>query len=183
MDWTIIEPQEDLKDFVKCYWNLESLKESTPTKNTIVPDGTIKMIFHYGDVYKHYPEKGNSYLLPRCFVVGQLTKPFVVEPMGNTGTFFVRFHPNGFLPFSPIPIKNIENTIVPFDELYNTEGENVQKRILDANSTQERISIIEDFLYQYLTSKAVIDRVVTATVETILTAHGQITVNKLSQKK
>ncbi len=67
MERQIIDPGEALKAFVMCYWNLESPKEQTPKRNTIVPDGTMKMIFHYGDKYRHYPEKGESFLLPRSF--------------------------------------------------------------------------------------------------------------------
>jgi hypothetical protein len=48
----IFEPHNDLTEFVQCYWTLESEKEHTPQKNTIVPDGTMKLIFHYGDTYK-----------------------------------------------------------------------------------------------------------------------------------
>lgn len=83
----IFEPKNDLTTFVKCYWTLESPKEKTPTRNTIVPDGCMKLIFHYGDPYKHYSENGNSITLPKCFLIGQLTKPYQVEPTGETGTF------------------------------------------------------------------------------------------------
>jgi hypothetical protein len=50
----IFETTSELADFVKCYWTLESAKENTPLKNTIVPDGTMKLIFHYGDTYRHH---------------------------------------------------------------------------------------------------------------------------------
>src|SRR6186713_2118310 len=118
MNHQIFEPNSDLTALIKCYWTLESSKEKTPEKNTIVPDGCMKMIFHYGDLYKRYAEDGNSILLPRCFVIGQLTKPLDVEPTGLTGTFFVCFHPYGFLPFTTMPIKEMENTAVPLEKLF-----------------------------------------------------------------
>jgi hypothetical protein len=52
----IFEANKELIAFVKCYWTLESEKENTPLKNTIVADGTMKMIFHYGDTYRHHPK-------------------------------------------------------------------------------------------------------------------------------
>ncbi|HAS45492.1 MAG TPA: AraC family transcriptional regulator [Microscillaceae bacterium] len=182
MNWQIFEPHNDLKAFVKCYWTLESLKDKTPDKNTIVPDGTIKMIFHYGDFYRHYPEGGNSYLLPKCFVVGQLTRPFVVEPTGKTGTFFVRFHPNGFLPFASLPIKQMENSTIPLEELFGKEGLAIEQEILNADSTAMRIKLIETFLFNQLTDYQNIDYIVKSIVDTILTANGQLTVNQLSQQ-
>lgn len=176
----IFAPNSKLADFVKCYWNLESAIENTPLKNTIVPDGTMKLIFHYGDTYKHHPIEGESIILPKCFLIGQLTRPYVVEPLGVTGSFSVRFHPNGFLPFTTIPIKEMENTAVPIEELFGKEGEEIGHSILNANSTSERIRLIEIFLLNRLKNKRTIDNIINSTIETILDANGQFSVNEHS---
>lgn len=178
----IFEPCKALADFVKCYWNLESGKENTPLKNTIVPDGTMKLIFHYGDTYKHHPFKGESIVLPKCFLIGQLTKPYVVEPLGVTGSFVVRFHPSGFLPFTTIPIKEMENTAVPLKELFGKEGEEMGYSVLNAKDTSERIHLVEEFLINRLRGKINIDDVIHATIETILNADGHFSVNEHSTK-
>jgi AraC-like DNA-binding protein len=178
----IFAPTEDLAEFVQCYWTLESEQEHTPQKNTIVPDGTMKLIFHYGDTYKHHPKNGASIILPKCFLIGQLTQPYIVEPLGVTGTFVVRFHPNGFVPFATIPIKQMENTAVPLHILFGAEGEELGKRILGAAQTSERIEIIETFLLNRLTDRQTIDNVVQSTVATILKANGQFSVSEFSKQ-
>ncbi len=178
----IFEPNSELAAFVMCYWTLESAKEKTPLKNTIIPDGTMKLIFHYGDAYRHHPNNDESIILPKCFLIGQLTRPYIVEPLGVTGTFLVRFHPNGFLPFSTIPIKEMENTAVPLDKLFGKEGEEIGEKILNASTTSERISLIESFLLKYLTDRQTIDKIVKSTIETILNANGQFSVNEFSQQ-
>lgn len=182
MKHQILQPRGDLAAFVKCYWTLESPKEETSTRNTIVPDGCMKLIFHYGDVYKHYPKNGGSLTLPRCFLIGQLTRPYDVEPTGETATFFVCFHPDGFLPFTTIPIKEMENIAVSLEDLFGKDGEEVGQNILKANTTTERISLIETFLGKRLTEADTVDHIVKSTVETILTANGQFSVSKLSQQ-
>lgn len=178
----IFEPSSELKEFVKCYWNLEGNKENTPTRNTIVPDGTMKLIFHYGDTYRHHLKNGETIILPKCFLIGQLTQPYIVEPLGITGSFVVRFHPNGFLPFTTTPIKNMENTAVPIDKLFGNEGKEIGENILNARDTSERINLIEPFLLKRLTDKKTIDAIVKSTIETILEANGKFTVNEFSQK-
>lgn len=178
----IFEPNNDLATFVKCYWTLESPKEKTPTRNTIVPDGCMKLIFHYGEPYKHYTDNGNSIILPKCFLIRQLTKPYQVEPIGETGTFFVCFYPNGFLPFTTIPVKEMENTAVPLDKLFGKDGQEIGQKILNANSNSERINLIETFLLSRLTDKINIDQIVKSTVEIILTANGQLSVDELSKQ-
>ena len=77
MNYQTFEPNQDLTTLIKCYWTLESPKparpaggEETPEKQTIVPDGCMEMIFHYGDLYKQYIGSGNSIIQPKCFVIG-----------------------------------------------------------------------------------------------------------------
>ncbi len=178
----IFKPTSELAEFVMCYWTLESAKEDTPLKNTIVPDGTMKLIFHYGETYKHHTKNGESIILPKCFLIGQLTQPYIVEPLGITGSFVVRFHPNGFLPFSTIPIKEMENTAIPLDKLFGKEGAEIGEKILNANTISERINLIETFLLKKLAAKKNIDYIIKSTVEIILKANGQFSVNELSQQ-
>ncbi len=178
----IFEPNKDLAGFVKCYWTLESLKEKTPKRNTIVPDGTMKMIFHYGDLYWHHPKNEKSFLQPRCFLIGQLTRPYIVEPVGDTKTFIVRFHPNGFLPFTSIPIKEMENRPIPLEDLFGKEGKELEQKVLNAKDTAERIQYIEFFMFKLLKNNTVIDRIVKSAIETISIHKGQLSINELSKQ-
>lgn len=182
MNYQTFEPNQDLITFIKCYWTLESPKEETSEKQTIVPDGCMEMIFHYGDLYKQYIENGNYIIQPKCFVIGQLTRPLEIEPTGETGIFSVRFHPNGFLPFATIPIKEMENTAVSLEKLFGKDGLKITQKILTAKSTLERIKRIEAFLLSRIMDSKTVDRIVKSTVETILTANGQLSVDELSKQ-
>lgn len=182
MKGKIFEPHEDLKEFVMCYWTLDFPREETPQINTIVPDGTMKLIFHYGDLYWHHPENSVRFLQPRCFLIGQLTRPYVVEPEGDTGTFVVRFRPNGFIPFATIAIKEMENKPISLNKLYGKEGDDLEEKIVNADSTSHRINIVERFLLEKLTNSKMIDVIIKSTVDTILETKGQISVAELSQK-
>ncbi|MFM2269063.1 MAG: hypothetical protein RL757_2504 [Bacteroidota bacterium] len=182
MDPQIFQPHIDLQPLVKCYWTLESPKEKAPVRNTIVPDGCMKLIFHYGDPYKHYTENGENITLPKCFLIGQLTRPYEVEPTGKTATFFVCFHPNGFLPFATMPIKDMENTAVPLERLFGTEGQEIGQKILNAASTLEKIELIETFLFNQLENTETVDNIIKSIVDTILTANGQLSVDELAKQ-
>jgi len=74
MHYQTFEPSNELSAIVKCYWTLDSLNNNTD-RQTVVPDGCMEMIFHYGDLYKQYLDNGGSILQPRSFVIGQLTRP------------------------------------------------------------------------------------------------------------
>ncbi|MDH3245523.1 MAG: helix-turn-helix transcriptional regulator [Saprospiraceae bacterium] len=182
MDYQTFEPGRELSMLVKCYWTLESPEEVNPPKQTIVPDGCIEMIFHYGDFYKQYLESGESIIQPRCFVIGQLTRPLEIRPTGKTGIFSVRFHPGGFIPYATIPIKEMENKAVPLETLFDRDGEEISEKILTARTTHKRISLIEAFLTKHLTDNETKDRIIKSTVETILTANGQLPIHQLSEQ-
>ena len=181
MNYQTFEPNQDLTTLIKFYWTLESPKEETPERQTIVPDGCMEMIFHYGDLYRQYSENGNSNIQPKCFVIGQLTRPLEIEPTGETGIFSVRFRPNGFLPFATIPIKEMENTAVSLEKLFGQDGQEIEQKILKANSTSDRIKLIETFLLNRPTDIETVDYIVKSTLETILTANGQLSVDELSK--
>jgi len=182
MIYQTFEPGQELSTIIKCYWTLESPEEKTPEKQTIVPDGCMEMIFHYGDMYSQYLENGNKLIQPRCFVFGQLTRPLEIEPTGETGIFSVRFHHNGFLPFATMPLKEMENKAVSLEKLFGEDGQIIEQKIIDAKSTIERINLIETFLLNRLKDFKTIDRIVKSTVETILTANGQLSIDELSKK-
>lgn len=180
MNPKVFQPNNELTEFVEKYWTLESEIENTPLKNTIVPDGTMKLIFHYGETYKHHSKSGEITILPKCFLIGQLTEPYIIEPVGATGSFVVQFKPNGFLPFATIPIKEMENTAIPLEKLFGQNGIKLEQKILNAKSTAERIQIIEFFLINLFTKKKTIDNVVKSTIETILNSNGQFSVNEFA---
>lgn len=181
MNYQTYEPDKELSSFIKCYWILESSNQEYPQKQTIVPDGCMEMIFHNGDLYKQYTERGKFIVQPRCFVFGQLTRLLEIEPTGVTGIFSVRFLPGGFSPFTNIDLKEMENSAISIKHLFKKDGEELAHSILQAKSISEKIRLVETFFKSRLSYVDTIDRIIKSTVETILTANGQITVNELSQ--
>lgn len=184
-----IEPRRNLSKFIKCYWTLEGIRETIPEKIIVVPDGCIKILFHYGDLYSRLgiTQSGKygvscSKLLPRSFVLGQLTQPIEVQPTGKTGILFVCFHPNGFYPFSTIPIKSIENTTLSLDSLFREDGIELQRKLLTAGSTFERITIVESFFEKRLSRAKYKESATQSTVEAIFNTVGNLPVNELSRK-
>lgn len=181
MDYQEFEPQKSLRSYIKCYWALESAREENPQRQTIVPDGCMEMIFHYGDLYKQYTTNESSVIQPRCFVIGQLTRPLEIEPTGKTGIFSVRFHPEGFMPFATLPLKEMENRAVSLEELFGENGKETELNILNAESVHKRINYAEDFLIKRLADTETIDRIVRSTVEAILSLKGDLSVDELSE--
>ncbi len=182
MNYKTYPPSTQLSPLIKCYWTLEGPKEELPQRQTIVPDGCMEMIFHHGEPFKQYVSKVKWIIQPRCFVIGQLTQPLVIEPTGETGIFSVRFHPHGFTPFTTLPLKELENKAISLKRLFGEEGQELADKMIQSDSTQQRIKMIETFLLSRVAHTETIDRIVKSTVDTILTAKGQLSIDAISRE-
>lgn len=182
MIYQTFEPGVDLVDLVKCYWTMEDPAGEKSQPQTIVPDGHMEMIFHYGDLYKQYVDDGTAQEQPRAFVFGQLTRPLTIEPTGVTGIFSVRFYPAGFIPFSNISIQGMMNRAVSLDEIFGRAGNEIETQILKVASTEERIKIIEIFLKNILSGSGAYDRIVKSIVDTIFLTNGSVPIQNLVER-
>ncbi len=180
MDYQTFPPHADLASIIKCYWTLDSPREVYPQVQTIVPDGCMEMIFHYGDLYNQYID-GKAVLQPRSCVFGQLTEPLKIEPTGVTGIFSVRFHHDGFIPFATIPIKEMDDQAVPLEKLFGNHGRALEEKVLQAPTVRQKIEHVEVFLLERLNAET-IDGIVQATVDLLLNVSGKISVNELSRQ-
>lgn len=173
MDYREYKPQSDLTALVKCYWILEVPPEGPIQRQRILPDGCIEMIFILGDDIKRYTSDNSFIIQPPSFVLGQITKPFFVEPTGRVCSFGVRFYPYGFANFISTPIRDLANTEMPLSALFGTEAaEILTQRIINAFDAEARIEIVEEFLIERLENKVSIHDIVQVTIDTMLLTKG-----------
>jgi AraC-like DNA-binding protein len=180
MDYKQYEASEELQPFIKCFWSLEAPASATVEKQHIVPDGCMEMIFHYGDLYQQFLEDGISILQPRCFVFGQITSPLEIAPTGKSGIIAARFHPDGFLPFSSYPIKQMENKAIALHLLFGNDAIVLEQAVLNASANEDRIQIISTFLINRLQTTEVKDRITQSGIDALMQSNGQLNVNELA---
>jgi AraC-like DNA-binding protein len=180
MDYKTYTPIAELQPFIKCYWTLFAPAEPQPQKQRIVPDGCMEMIFHCGDLYKQYLTDGTYLIQPESFVFGQITHALDIEPTGESAIFSVRFQPDGFTAFASMPAGQMENRAVPLAELFGEEGVCLEKEIMQADTTEDRIRIVEAFLLRRLITDEAVREWIKSSVEMIVRLKGQISVDDLS---
>ncbi len=184
MDYKTFEPHIDLKSLVSCYWTLEVPKQSEPQKQRIVPDGCVEMAFILGDDIKRYTSEKEFIIQPRAMVLGQTIEPFYIEPTGFVNTFAVRFYPYGFANFISDPINNLVDKETPIDQLFEKgTADNLEQKIIEAENTEQRISIIEKFLLERFNDEKTINRIVKSTVDSLLSTNGSISINSILKDK
>ena len=180
MNYQTFQPHPDLDALIKCYWSLEVPAERESSKQRIVPDGCLEMIFILGDDIKRYTSEHEFIIQPRAVIIGQITEPFFIEPTGYVNCFAVRFYPYGFANFAATAIKNLANKETPINLLFGDEpASELEHKIINATNTKHRIEIVEDFLLHKLKDKTTIDSIVKATVDTIFLTEGSEPINSI----
>lgn len=173
MNYQTFEVSGDLNALIKCYWTLEVPAQEHPEKQRIIPDGCMELIFILGDDIKRYTSEDTCIIQPRAIVVGQITEPFTIQPVGYVHCFATRFYPYGLANFIKTPLKNLENKETPIAEFFGqSSAHELEQKIIHASDTQERIEIIETFLFNKLHEKATIDTIVKSTVDALLATSG-----------
>jgi hypothetical protein len=173
MNYQTYQPSEDLTSLIKCYWTLEVPAEYRSEKQRIVPDGCMELIFILGNDIKRYTSENEFIIQPRAIVVGQITEPFIIQPIGYVHCFATRFYPYGLANFIKTPLKNLENKETPITGLFGqSTAIELEQKIVHATDTQQRIEIIETFLFDKLNEKSTIDSIVKSTVDTLIATSG-----------
>ena len=173
MNYQTFQPHADLESLISCYWTLEVPASDDTQRQRIVPDGMIEMAFVLGDDIKRYTTEDDFILQPRAMVLGQTIDPFYIEPAGYVNTFAIRFYPYGFANFVKVPIRSLANKETPIDQLFEEKEVTILERnIIDANDTKERIAIIEAFLLNKLSELTTVDKIVKSTVDALIATKG-----------
>lgn len=182
MNYQVYNVSAELQPFVKCFWSLEDDQQEEPVKQKVLPDGCMEMIFHYGDLYMQYFEDGSSIIQPKSFVFGQITKYIEIAPTGVSGIISARFLPEGITPFINIPVTSLENRAVDIADIFGDGGKRLEENVVNANTIDERIKLIESFLLSKLTEPTTIDAITRSCVKAIFQSRGQIGVVELADK-
>ncbi|MFK8037372.1 MAG: DUF6597 domain-containing transcriptional factor [Crocinitomicaceae bacterium] len=180
MNYQTFQPNSDLELLISCYWTLEIPAESGAQKQRIIPDGTIEMAFILGDDIKRYTFEDKFIIQPRAMVLGHTIKPFYIEPTGFVNTFAIRFYPYGFSNFVNMPIKDLANKETPIKLFFGEKtASDLERKIIEASNTSERIEIIENFLLDKLNEKTTIDNIVKTTIDALLATNGNASISTI----
>lgn len=183
MHYENFEPHADLTSIVKCHWILEVPADLDAPKQRIVPDGCIEMCFILGDDVRRFTSEMDYIIQPRSMVIGQITKPYFIQPVGYVNTFAIRFYPYGFANFISKPISDLADRETPLSELFDPgEAKELEDRIINASTTEARIEAVESFLLNKLNETVVLETIVSRTVDAIAKTGGKVSISELLQE-
>lgn len=180
MNYETFDPHPDLSPIVKCHWILEVPDNMEAPRQRVVPDGCIEMCFILGDDIKRFTSDNEFIIQSRAMVIGQITKPYFIQPTGKVETFAVRFYPYGFANFVNQSIKDLADCETPISKLFGEpQALELEKQIINAASTQSRIEIVEKFLFDRLENQTTIDNIVHNTIHVLSQTKGGTSITSI----
>lgn len=152
MEYREYKPCELLSGFVECYWTAYADKPPFREHESLIPDGTIEMMFNFGDDYSQIKE-GKRTLVKGSHIIGIRKESLRISQTNNQELFSVRFKLGGIYPFIRIPVYMYSNDFYGLDLLMGNEYRELEERLYNVRTDRGRVSIMEQYLLRKLQGK------------------------------
>ncbi|PPK84753.1 AraC-like DNA-binding protein [Neolewinella xylanilytica] len=177
------QPSIALLPFVRCYYVWESHRAMEGALEVhSPPNGLGGMVFNYEDPYQVQDAKGRWEDVPRSFIAGQFTKSYTLRLKGRPGMIGIAFGPAGLANVLGVPMIAFTNLRIELKLVLGSEADQLENRILESKTSQQRITLLEEFLLKQLCkSRLAIDREDYA-LASIVQQKGMLSISKLSDE-
>lgn len=141
----IILPSAALQTFVHHYWILKTA--DTSMSNIILPEGSLHWMFHRK---KAFNVDSISQEGVKASATGLYDKAIRISSTEDVELITVFFHPYAAGAIMGMPCKTLSFDNVDFESLEMMEFKELKRHVLDADSTEECIGMIEEFILRRL---------------------------------
>lgn len=144
MEFQHFRPAQILAPYIRHYYIFES-EDNAVYEDTVFPSGDMEVIFNLGGgIWESLHENGFQ-KNPAIELWGQITRPLPIRSSGAHLMLGVRFFTHGtpFVLNDEIGIFN--DQVSDLTEVMGRDIRDLHGRLLEANSTDVRISLLDDF--------------------------------------
>lgn len=142
-------PSEKLSPFIRKYWGIEScFPPGEEHVQRIVPNGLMELMFFLEG--KPSTMNDNRSFTENSIITGQQSSYYDLKIEGNFSLISVIFHPHSLPLFFNFPSNEFFNHAIPLRSLLKDEVNEVEGKLQEANTMQERTELLEAFLLKRL---------------------------------
>lgn len=180
MSFSILKPSPVLAPFIRHYWCMESRNNHGKKHlQRIVPHGFLEWTFYLEDqpVYlrKNKSDQGQA------IISGQQYGFYDIAIVGHIQLFSVVFSPFGAKYLLGLPASEFKNQSVSSDLVFKQMSSEIESKLQEANSNEERKRCIETFLMQMLRKRNSLDHLRLASAFQIIdSTKGHTCVSQLA---
>lgn len=143
------KPAAVLSLYVECYWSAYADRPPFREQESLIPDGTIELMFNFGDPYaqimgeKRLPVRGGH-------IIGIRKEALIISQTGRQDFFCIRFKPGGAYPFFNIPVHLYANHIHELPALFGNTFRELEEQLYEAPDNEARVALVNRFLINRL---------------------------------
>ncbi len=152
MEYKEYKCSELLSPFVECYWSAHADKPPFREQESLIPDGTIELMFNFGDNYSQIKD-GRKRVVKGSHIIGIRRESLRISQTNNQNLFSIRFKLGGIYPFLRIPVHSFANDFFELDMLMGNEYKEVEEKLFEAPTDQDRVDIADRYLLKKIYRK------------------------------
>ena len=143
------KPDKHLMKYVECYWYASSDKPPFREKENLIPDGTIELMFNFGEDYAQVMN-GRNQVVKGSHIIGIRKHSLLISQTGKQHFFCIRFKPGGTYPFFRLPVHLFANAFYSLQELLGNELKELEEQLFEAKNNTIRVNITNQYLLKKL---------------------------------
>lgn len=148
MRYEVLLPSDELRNYIRCFWVLES---NLPYIHHALADVCPELVFHYGGQFDEIHDEGKTKPSFTSGVQGPCSRTRKFQIDRSFGIFGVYFYPHAIPLVFDRPATEFTNEAIDLKTLLSDYGQALEERILAAETVSERVRIISDFVTVRLT--------------------------------
>lgn len=139
-------PSEVLKPIIDRYWSVEYDGDSDAPAEPVLPDGCPEIVFNLADRFQRIPAHGEVETQATAIVSGQLRRRILIRPTGRVSLFGVRFRPHAATELFGVAMSSLTDQVVPLSDVIGEVSDEMESRIAESGSFEDRVVMIEHAL-------------------------------------
>lgn len=148
----------------------------------VVPDTCVELFINYTSTSLATISNNKNFKSGHSFVVSRMSSYMDVEMQPGSGCIAICFNPGTAYHFFPLPMNEVTDSVVGTEHLWGNATYELEERVADAHTNDERVSIIQQYLIQQLVKKQQPDKAIAHCLWQINLYKGQFTLNQLSNE-
>jgi len=174
-----IQPTDQLRDYVECFWVMKKNESYAMLDDIIIPNGSCEIVFPSGKGYLRSKDGINFKKISEAVVIGQRDEYFLLKEFQDESVNFgVRFTPYGFEPFIN-HVSRITNKTEGFLNLFGELGLNLLNELSEHQLIEDKLKCLELFILRQIPKLTSVNNLIKEAVCYVNQSQGTLKVNEL----
>jgi AraC-like DNA-binding protein len=173
-------PPKELSPYIKHYLFLEN-KGNDTQKLRLFSDGNTGVVFSLkSKLISGFSNYETQNYLPSSFIYGQLNGFKDIYSGSEMSIVIVVFQPNGINQLLGITSSELRDTIITIDEIFGLDGIELQEKLSEQSTIQEKLSLLNHFFKTLEAKKPISNQLIAdASLNFIIKTKGQFSLKQL----